>query len=420
MAAERGLHAMSRVAATLAGSDSFSDTLTALAREVQRSVGLAAVHIRLSDAGRSATLPLGALAGFPGSAGELRHRLMQCQALGAELVSPSAIVQRRPVVVSHRWDTFRSDPSWEPILSIHQAVSWESFVATPLVSRNGVFGYLSAFYPPGRDPDSDEIHFLAAVAQQAAVTIDHASMILDGRARAAVEERRKLASDLHDSIVQEMFSLSMHARAIGLANEASGAEAVAKIRADTARVVDLSQSVMKSLRSMISELRSRQPDGGSVVTSIREWVADVSRDTGITVKVVDEVGEMALLPEQREEVWYLVREAYHNTVKHARAKNAVIRFAQRCENSRTVLVVESSDDGMGFQERISRPGHIGLVSMYERAKRLGGKLTIVTGAGRGTLVRLEFCPEETFAPHTGDGAVDIEWQEPCDMAGDER
>jgi signal transduction histidine kinase len=411
---------MSRVAATLAGSDSFSDTLAALAREVRQTAGLAAVHIRLSDDGGSAALPLGALSGFPGSAGELRDRLMQCQALGAEMVSPSAIAERRPVVVSHRWETFRNDPSWAPIMSIHRAISWESFVATPLISRNGVVGYLSAFYPPGHDPDPDEIYFLSAVADQAAVTIDHAGMIVEGRADAAVQERRKLASDLHDSIVQEMFSLSMHARAIGLINETSGTAAVAKIRADTARVVDLSQSVMKSLRSMISELRSPQPHEQSVVTSIREWVAEMSGDDDLTVKVVDEVGEMALLPEQREELWYLVREAYHNIVKHARAQNAVIRFAQRRADSRTLLIVEISDDGVGFQERSSRPGHMGLVSMSERAERLGGKLTIVTGPSAGTLVRLEFCPEDSGTPNAGDCAIGIEWQEPCAGSGEER
>lgn len=108
--------------------------------------------------------------------------------------------------------------------------------------------------------------------------------------------------------------------------------------------------------------------------------------------VTDEVGEVALLPEQREDVWYLVRETFHNVVKHAQARNAVIRFTHRQdEEARTLLVVEVSDDGVGFQERVRRPGHIGLSSMSERAGRLGGTLTIVTVPGEGTLVRLEFC-----------------------------
>ncbi|MEV6904565.1 GAF domain-containing protein [Amycolatopsis sp. NPDC051372] len=407
------------MAATLAGSGSLPDTLAALASEVRQLAGLAAVHIRLSDAGRSA-LPIGALSGLPGTADELRDRLIQCEALGAEMVSLNAIAERRPVVVSRRWETFRNDPSWAPIMSIHQAISWESFVAAPLISHNGVLGYLSAFYPPGRNPDPDEIYFLSAVADQAAVTIDHAGMIVDSRARAAMEERRKLASDLHDSIVQEMFSLSMHARAIGLTNEASGAEAVAKIRADAARVVDLSQSVVKSFRAMIAELRLPQPKERSVVTSIREWVAATSRDTDLAVKVVDEVGEIDLLPDQQEEVWYFIREAYHNVTKHARAKNAVIRFAQRREESRTLLVIETSDDGVGFQERSSLPGHVGLISLSERAGRLGGKLTIVTAPGNGTLVRLEFCPADTGSrARPTEGAAEIEWQEPSDPTGEE-
>ncbi|MET7995727.1 GAF domain-containing protein [Amycolatopsis sp. NPDC005232] len=420
MATDHGLQAMSRVAATLAGSGSLSDTLTALAGEVRRSAGLAAVHIQLSEAGWR-TLPIGALSGLPGTADELRDRLVQCQALGAELVSLNAIAQRRPVVVSHRRETFRTNPAWAPILSIHQAISWESFVAAPLILPDGVLGYLSAFYPPGQEPDPDEIYFLSAVADQAAVTIDHAGMIVDSRARAVIEERRKFAADLHDSIVQEMFSLSMHARAIELTNETSGAGAVAKIRADAARVVDLSQSVVKSFRSMIAELRAPQPPERSVVMSIREWVAEASRGTDLTVKVVDEVGDMDLLPEHREEVWYLVREAFHNVVKHAQAKHAVIRFAQRHEESRTLLVVETSDDGVGFQERSSRPGHVGLLSMSERAERLGGKLTIVTRPGSGTLVRLEFCPAEPGSRSvTADGAVQIDWQEPSDVASEKQ
>ncbi|WP_326835230.1 GAF domain-containing protein [Amycolatopsis rhabdoformis] len=418
MATERDLHAMSRVSATLAGSGSLADTLTALAGEVRRSAGLAAVHIQLGETGWS-TLPIGALSGLPGTAAELRDRLDQCQALGAEMVSLSAIAERRPVVVAHRSETFRTHPAWAPISAIHQAISWESFVAAPLILPGGVLGYLSAFYPPGREPDPDEISFLSAVADQAAVTIDHAGMIVDNRARAVREERRKLAADLHDSIVQEMFSLSMHARAIELTNETSGAGAAAKIRADAARVVDLSQSVVKSFRSMIAEWRAPEPAERSLVTAIREWVAAASRDTGLTVKVVDEVGEIELLPEQREEVWYLVREAFHNVVKHARAQHAVIRFAQHREESRTLLVVETSDDGVGFAERGSLPGHVGLVSMSERAARLGGRLAIVTRPGGGTVVRLEFCPGEPAGSLSADGTVRIDWQEPCDTTGEQ-
>jgi signal transduction histidine kinase len=415
-AAEVDLRAMSRVAASLAGSDSFAQTLTALAREVRRSAGLAAVHLRLSgpDSGER---PLGALAGLPGSAEELRARLAQCQELGAELVSSSAMAQRRPVVVSRRWETFTRDPSWQPLLAVHDAVSWETFVAAPLLSRDGVVGYLSAFYPPGHEPGADELYFLSAVADQAAVTIDHAGLIADGREQAAVGERRKLARDLHDSIVQEMFSLSMHARAIGLASEASGTEAVEKIRTDAAQVLDLSTSVLKSLRSMVTELRTPEVHEQSLVASIREWVAEAGKGVGLDAKVIDEVGEPALLPGQREDVWYLVREMFHNVVKHAQARNAVIRFTHRNDDeARTLLIVEVSDDGVGFKERVRRPGHIGLSSMSERTARLGGTLTIVTGPGEGTLVRLEFCAEAASAA----SSVDIDWRSPDNVTGGPR
>ncbi|WIX82819.1 histidine kinase [Amycolatopsis carbonis] len=420
MATEEDLRALARVAASLAESDSFAQTLAALATEIRRSVGLAAVHLRLSDpAGREK--PLGALAGLPGSAEELSDRIAECQALGAELVSLSAMAQRRPVVVAGRWNTFTRDPLWRPLRAVHAATTWETFVAAPLLSRDGVVGYLSAFYPPGREPDPDDLSFLAAVVDQAAVTIDHAGMIVDGREQAAVRERRKLARDLHDSIVQDMFSLSMHARAIGLASKAPDAEAAAKIRSDAAQVVDLSYSVMKTLRSMVAELRAPELDERSLVASTREWVTEASSGTGLDVKVVDEVGEPALLPDQREDVWYLVREMFHNVVKHARARHAVVRFTQRRdEDARTFLIVEVSDDGVGFEERAHRPGHIGLNSMSERAGRLGGTLTILTGPGEGALVRLEFCTEVSqVSPNSAD-RVDIDWRPRDDFPGGTR
>jgi signal transduction histidine kinase len=408
---------MCRVAASLAASDSFAQTLTALAREVRHSAGLAAVHLRLSRPDNCAR-PLGALAGLPGSEEELGDRIAQCQKLGAELVSPRAMAQRRPVVVSSRWRTFTRDPSWRPLLAVHEAISWETFVAAPLLSHNGAVGYLGAFYPPGREPGTDDIYFLSAVADQAAVTIDHASMIVDSSQQAAVRERRRLARDLHDSIVQDMFSLSMHARAIGLASKTPSTQAVDKIRADAAQVVDLSYSVMKSLRSMVSELRTPQSQQKSLVTCVREWVAEASSGTALDVKVIDEVGELDLVPEQREDVWYLVREMFHNVVKHARAHSAVIRFTQRRdEEARTILIVEVTDDGVGFDERVCRPGHIGLASMSERAGRLGGTLAIMTGPGDGTLVRLEFCAESTLRPRSAEGGIDIDWRKRDDTLG---
>lgn len=420
MAIEVDLRAMSRVAASLAASDSFAETLAALAREVRRSAGLAAVHLRLNHPGNCAG-PLGALAGLPGSAEELGHRIAQCQALGAELVSPSAIAERRPVVVASRWRTFTHDPSWRPLLSVHAAISWETFVAAPLLSPRGAVGYLSAFYPPGREPNADDLYFLSAVADQAAVTIDHATMIVDAGQQAAVRERRKLAGDLHDSIVQDLFSLSMHARAIGLASETPNTQAVEKIRSDAAQVVDLSYSVMKSLRFMVAELRTPQSQQQSLVVCVREWVAEASYGIGLDVKVIDEVGELALLPEQREEVWYLVREMFHNVVKHARAHSAVVRFTQRRdEEERTVLIVEVADDGVGFDQRVRRPGHMGLASMSERAGRLGGTLAILTGPGDGTLVRLEFCAESAISPRSADSDAEIDWQQRNDAAGGTR
>lgn len=411
------LKAMSRVASVLGESESVAETGYAVAEEVRNSVGLAAVHLRITRAGFDSSV--GAVAGFPGSAEELWARLMRCRTLGAELVSQTVIEQRRPVVVTRRWEKFHGDPAWEPLLPTHRTIRWKNFAAVPVLLHNKVVGYLSAFYPSEREPEPDGLHYLCALADQAASTIDHAVMIAESRDRAAAYERQRLACDLHDSILQEVFSLSMHARAIGLAAEAPDDEAIAKIRSDAARVANLSHSVMKSLRSVISELRSPQCRSDSLIAAIREWVSTTAAGV-MAVKVVDEVGDLRLSPQQSREVWYVVREAVHNALKHAGARQVVVRFRERGDSDGDHLVVEVSDDGVGFTVSRERPGQLGLISMSRRAERLGGRLTIATAPGRGTRVVLDFRRESPYVPDPVPDAPDIEWRDRGSPESEER
>ena len=132
---------------------------------------------------------------------------------------------------------------------------WESFASVPLIARGKPVGVLNAFFAPGQAMGPQTVEFLVAMAEQAAIAVDYATLLRRARDGARREERQRLARDLHDSIVQQVFSISMQAKSLEVLagrGEAVPAEAVARIAGE---VGGLSQAALADLRAMVHELR---------------------------------------------------------------------------------------------------------------------------------------------------------------------
>ena len=205
----------------------------------------------------------------------------------------------------------------------------------------------------------------------------------------AVEERRRIARDLHDSVSQALFSTVLHARTAQKALvQESGSPAGPVGRAlDT--IADLTRTVQGEIRSLIFELR-REPVHDGLVAALASHCFELGAPDGLTIDVRGPESRLALSQEDETQLFAIGREALANVVRHAEATVAHVRV----ESQREQVVVEIRDNGHGFDPANGHPGHFGLESMHSRAAEIGGRLTIASAPGSGTVVRVRV-PAET-------------------------
>jgi PAS domain S-box-containing protein len=381
---QRRIAAIARSSAKLASERSVSATLDALASELLQVDALAGVQIlTVDDSGRGLQIM--------GSAGFRRwsdffDRLMECRARGATLRMVEAIESREPVIGAHRWEAIRADPAWEPLHEYLGELGWDWFASIPLMVRGQAKGVLNAFFAPGQVIGRRTLEFLLAMAEQAAVAVDYAALLQAERALARREERQRLARDLHDSIVQHVFSIGMQAESLSVVSGRGDAVAAGSVRRIADEIGVLSKTVLADLRAMVHELRpasSTQHDGFD--EAVRALVQSTANRTGLHIDL--EVGEGLdqAPPEVAEDVYRIVAEAIHNVVKHAEAETVDIRVGLR--NHRVTVSVDDDGVGLGATDGTGPRTGYGLTSMQERAERWGGTVTVGPRPDRGTTLR---------------------------------
>jgi len=200
----------------------------------------------------------------------------------------------------------------------------------------------------------------------------------------AVEERHRIARDLHDSVSQALFSTALHTRTAARALEHDGAGSSPELRESLSAIAELTKAAQTEMRALIFQLRRDAVDAG-LVSAFAAHASSIRSTTGLRVKVQGPESRLPIQPRTEEQLFAIGREALANVVKHARAHSATVRIEDRPES----VVLEISDDGRGFDATAHRPGHFGLESMRGRAAAIDGELTIGSEAGGGTVVRVE-------------------------------
>jgi signal transduction histidine kinase len=240
-------------------------------------------------------------------------------------------------------------------------------------------GALNAYYRPDHDPDEDEIAFLTAMAHQAAVAVENARLVAEVRGEAALDERHRLARELHDSACQHLFSMTLHLRAAALDPAAANSTLLHTLE-------QLAHAASDDMRALIFELHPTLLDTHGLVAAIREQAAWITTRGGPSVTVDGPEERLDIAAEAELDVYRLTQEALHNCVKHAGASHVRVRIGSPADNP-AMLELQVADDGIGFDPATTAPG-LGLVSMRERAERLGAQLVVTGGDGGGTVVRL--------------------------------
>lgn len=280
---------------------------------------------------------------------------------------------------SYRTDDIRQDPRFEWWPKRHPEM--RSFMGVPIVARDEVVG---AFYLTDKQPSftADDQHVIELFAAHAAVAIVNATLLERSRELSVVEERTRLARDLHDSVAQTLFSATLSAEsAVQLASR--DAEAAAG-HMRTAR--ELTSRALGELRSIVFELRPADLAADGLAATLGKHLDVVRRVTGQRIELRVQ-GEGRAAPEVELELFRIAQEAVSNALRHAGASLVEVSVEMRED----AAVLRVRDDGRGFDPGAPgvRSRHLGLTSMEERARSVGARLTIDTAGGRGTTITVE-------------------------------
>src|SRR6266568_5787610 len=252
-----------------------------------------------------------------------------------------------------------------------------SWVAVPLKLKEQVIGMLSASHSKPNYYTSHHADLALAIANQAAIAIENARLYEQAQELAALEERQKLARELHDSVSQALYGIALGAHTARTLLDRDPLELPGSLD----YLLSLAEAAMDEMRALIFELRPESLEREGLVSALSKQGAALQAHHGMTVQT--ELCEEPDLPlTVKQELYRIAQEAMQNTVKHARARKVDLRLCQTAN----AVILEVRDDGVGFDPLGSFPGHLGLHSMQERVSSLRGLLQIESAPGQGTSI----------------------------------
>ncbi|MEP7193036.1 MAG: GAF domain-containing sensor histidine kinase [Actinomycetota bacterium] len=227
--------------------------------------------------------------------------------------------------------------------------------------------------------------FLVTLSGLAAIAITAAQLRENGRQRAVLAERGRIAREMHDSLAQVLGVTHLRLRALDTRQQVTENPEIA---AELAEIADICQEAYQDVRESILGLRGSNRTERGLLGNLRAYLAKYSQQCEIATSLDSDLDhDMALSPRCEVQVIRVIQEALTNVRKHSGARSAVVRITET--DSATIFVVE--DDGHGFDSggsELDRDG-FGLYTMRERMALLNGSLTVDSVPGRGTRVIAE-------------------------------
>ncbi len=258
-----------------------------------------------------------------------------------------------------------------------------SELAVPLKTKETVIGVLDVQSERINAFDEQDLTVLQSLARQAAVAIENARLYQQAHQLAVMEERNRLARDLHDSVTQSLYGVTLFAEAAGRLLRAG---AIDQASDHLYELQQTAQEALQEMRLLIFELRPSVLSESGLATALQARLESVEGRTGLETTFRVEGEEQRLPPEIEEGLYRIAQEALNNALKHAQARCITVYLCQ----IQPTVVLEIADDGLGFDPSVARQkGGLGLQGMEERAAQLGATLSLHSRPGAGTRVRVE-------------------------------
>jgi len=267
--------------------------------------------------------------------------------------------------------------TWLDLITGH----YRAYLGVPLVIKDQMYGTLGVYYRGARTFSEDQIQLAVAFGDQAALAIENARLRTQASQVAVVAERERLARELHDSVTQSLYSLTLLAEASQRLVATGDLEPVQEY---TGRLGEIAQQALREMRLLVYQLRPLVLKREGLVGALQQRLDAVEKRAGVDARLLAP-GSIELPGEVEEGLYRIAQEALNNALKHAAPTSVTVCI--RADGKRVTL--EVSDDGRGFDpEGVSDKGGMGLVNMRERAERLGGSFDLSSAPGAGTTVRV--------------------------------
>ena len=284
-------------------------------------------------------------------------------------------------VIQNNQPLIRRDISRDPRLTrmLVRKEGLRSMAIVPVSSKGKVIGTLFTVTRDDREFSAQDLQLLTSIAHQIGVAVENAQLFEQTRKVAIMNERNRLARDLHDSVTQSIYSLTLLSEA-GQRIIDSGD--FVQVKVNQTRLGEISQQALQEMRLLVYELRPQILQNEGLVGALEHRLASVERRAGINARL--HVAQEIDLPQNvEEELFHLSMEALNNALKHAKASEVVLSLKMG-EGS---FILTVTDNGRGFDPKLTTStGGMGLSSMNERVVKIGGNLCIQSEAGAGTII----------------------------------
>lgn len=310
---------------------------------------------------------------------EVKHRLGQ----------PLAAVEPVPVdgslagqVVRQGAPVVLNDPAQFEHAQVYQwPTDLNALLAVPLHVNGGIIGVLDVVNKAGGFTEED-VPVMSMFANQAAMAIEHARLQEQAEQLAVLGERQRLARELHDSVTQSLYSVTLYANAAALALAAGKQDITADYLHE---LQETAQEGMRDMRLLIFELHPPVLETEGLVAALQARLAAVEGRAGLQTEFrVEEERRLPIAIES--ELYWIAQEALNNVRKHAEARLVSVHL----HFTATTITLDVLDDGVGFDlPTMPAERRGGLRIIAERTARVGGKLTYASTPGEGTRVTVE-------------------------------
>jgi PAS domain S-box-containing protein len=298
----------------------------------------------------------------------------------------------RPVVTEKRvlvLEDVRGEP---PLARAYQAAGIpvspktfdysHSWIGIPLLLRGQVTGLLSLTHEQPGYYTETHARLAQAISHQIAIAIENARLYEQAQDLATLEERNRIARELHDSVTQLLYAISLYSTA---ASRATNKGNVQQVQDNLTEIKDNAMQALQEMRLLILELNPPLLQKHGLVAALKASLESIESRAGLETELrSDGVGRLPRAIEP--DVYRIAMEALNNLVRYARAKKVTVDLQTRTN----WVILDICDNGVGFDlEHVRNGGGMGIHNMEQRAHRLGGRLEITSQPGDGTRIRAE-------------------------------